>query len=97
MPDPEDKLVQQQKNDGKRYQSPKQCAERPLLFSGGAALRAPGRGETFPGREGIFRRKEFGQIFLSDSNKVRTESIVDKLTADRSYFETAGGVFTPRQ
>ncbi len=39
--------------------------------------------------------KEFGQIFLSDSNKVRTESIVDKLTADRSYFETAGGVFTP--
>ena len=37
---------------------------------------------------------EFGQIFLSDSNKVRTESIVDKLTADRSYFETAGGVFT---
>ena len=41
--------------------------------------------------------KEFGQIFLSDSNKVRTESIVDKLTADRSYFEAAGGVFTPRQ
>ena len=39
--------------------------------------------------------KEFGQIFLSDSNKVRTESIVDKLTADRSYFVTAGGVFTP--
>ena len=39
--------------------------------------------------------KEFGQIFLSDSNKVRTESIVDKLTADRCYFETAGGVFTP--
>ena len=34
-------------------------------------------------------------IFLSDSNKVRTESIVDKLTADRCYFETAGGVFTP--
>ena len=38
--------------------------------------------------------KEFGQIFLSDSNKVRTESIVDALTSDRSYFETAGGVFT---
>ncbi|MBR5076471.1 MAG: DNA replication and repair protein RecF [Bacteroidales bacterium] len=41
--------------------------------------------------------KEFGQIFLTDSNKVRTESIVDALTSDRSYFETAGGVFTPRQ
>ena len=31
--------------------------------------------------------KDFGQIFLSDSNKVRTQSIVDSLTADRSYFE----------
>ena len=41
--------------------------------------------------------KEFGQIFLTDSNKVRTESIVDSLTSDRSYFETAGGVFTARQ
>ena len=39
--------------------------------------------------------QSFGQIFLSDSNKVRTESIVDTLTSDRSYFETAGGVFTP--
>ena len=39
--------------------------------------------------------RSFGQIFLSDSNKVRTESIVDSLTADRSYFQTAGGVFTP--
>ena len=39
--------------------------------------------------------KAFGQIFLSDSNKVRTESIVDALTTDRIYYETAGGVFTP--
>ena len=39
--------------------------------------------------------RSFGQIFLSDSNKVRTESIVDSLTADRSYFQTTGGVFTP--
>ena len=38
--------------------------------------------------------KAFGQIFLTDSNQVRTESIVDALTSDRSYFETAGGVFT---
>ena len=41
--------------------------------------------------------RDFGQIFLSDSNKVRTESIVDAITSDRSYFETAGGVFTSRQ
>ncbi|MCR4860207.1 MAG: DNA replication and repair protein RecF [Bacteroidales bacterium] len=39
--------------------------------------------------------REFGQIFLTDSNKVRTESIVDAITSDRSYFMTAGGVFTP--
>ena len=39
--------------------------------------------------------RSFGQIFLSDSNKVRTESIVDALTSDRIYYETAGGVFTP--
>ena len=37
---------------------------------------------------------EFGQIFLTDSNKVRMRSIVDAITADRAYFETAGGVFT---
>lgn len=37
---------------------------------------------------------EFGQIFLSDSNKVRMESIVDKLTSERAYIETKGGVFT---
>ncbi len=40
-------------------------------------------------------QQEFGQIFLSDSNKVRTRSIVDSITSDRSYFETEGGVFTP--
>ena len=37
---------------------------------------------------------EFGQIFLSDSNKVRIESIVDNLTTERAYIETRRGVFT---
>ena len=37
---------------------------------------------------------DFGQIFLTDSNKVRLASIVDALTDDRSYFETEAGVFT---
>ena len=37
---------------------------------------------------------DFGQIFLSDSNKVRLSGIVDSLTAERSYYETKGGVFT---
>lgn len=36
---------------------------------------------------------EFGQIFITDSNKVRMESIVDAITADRAYFEATGGVF----
>ena len=38
--------------------------------------------------------QEFGQIFISDSNKVRLQSIVDKITEDRAYFETVGGNFT---
>ena len=36
---------------------------------------------------------DFGQIFITDSNKVRMAGIVDGLTADRAYFETASGVF----
>lgn len=37
---------------------------------------------------------DFGQIFLTDSNKVRITGIVDSITSDRAYFETVGGVFT---
>lgn len=37
---------------------------------------------------------DFGQIFLSDSNKVRLQSIVDGITADRTYYVTSGGVFS---
>ncbi|MBP5719764.1 MAG: DNA replication and repair protein RecF [Bacteroidales bacterium] len=37
---------------------------------------------------------DFGQIFLTDSNKVRLARIVDALTEDRSYFETEDGIFT---
>lgn len=37
---------------------------------------------------------DFGQIFITDSNKVRMAGIVDRLTQDRAYFETVGGVFT---
>ena len=36
---------------------------------------------------------DFGQIFITDSNKVRISGIVDAITSDRAYFETAGGVF----
>jgi DNA replication and repair protein RecF len=37
---------------------------------------------------------EFGQIFITDSNKVRMAGIVDGLTQDRAYFETVAGSFT---
>ena len=37
---------------------------------------------------------DFGQIFITDSNKVRMAGIVDGLTQDRAYFETAYGMFT---
>lgn len=36
---------------------------------------------------------EFGQIFITDSNKVRLSGIVDGITSDRAYFEAAGGAF----
>ena len=37
---------------------------------------------------------DFGQIFITDSNKVRMSGIVDGLTQDRAYFETVSGSFT---
>ena len=37
---------------------------------------------------------EFGQIFLTDSNKVRLSGIVDSITSERTYYEAKGGVFT---
>ena len=37
---------------------------------------------------------EFGQIFITDSNKVRMSGIVDALTQDRAYFEAVAGEFT---
>lgn len=36
---------------------------------------------------------DFGQIFITDSNKVRMSGIVDGLTQDRAYFETVSGTF----
>ena len=36
----------------------------------------------------------FGQIFITDSNKVRLSGILDKFTSDRAYFETSGGNFS---
>lgn len=38
--------------------------------------------------------KDFGQIFITDSNKVRMSGIVDRLTQDRAYFDTVNGTFT---
>ena len=37
---------------------------------------------------------DFGQIFITDSNKVRMSGIVDGLTRDRAYFDTSAGEFT---
>ncbi len=36
---------------------------------------------------------EFGQIFITDSNKVRLSAIVDGITTDRAYFEAVSGTF----
>ena len=42
---------------------------------------------------GMVAGNDFGQIFVTDSNKVRMSGIVDRLTADRTYFEAEGGTF----
>ena len=42
---------------------------------------------------GMVAGSDFGQIFITDSNKVRMSGIVDNLTADRAYFEAEGGEF----
>lgn len=36
---------------------------------------------------------DFGQIFISDTDKSRTEALIDKITSDRAYFKASGGTF----
>lgn len=42
---------------------------------------------------GMVAGNDFGQIFITDSNKVRLSSIVDGITEDRAYFEAVAGEF----
>ncbi len=42
---------------------------------------------------GMVAGSDFGQIFITDSDKVRMSGIVDGLTADRAYFEAVAGEF----
>ena len=43
---------------------------------------------------GMVAGSGFGQIFITDCNKVRLSGIVDRITDDRAYFDTVAGVFT---
>lgn len=43
---------------------------------------------------GMVADKDFGQIFITDSDKIRTRGIVDAVTSDRAYIKAEGGVFT---
>lgn len=38
--------------------------------------------------------RQFGQIFITDTDKTRLRRIVDEVTHDRAYFEAKGGCFT---
>ena len=42
---------------------------------------------------GLVAGSDFGQIFITDSNKVRMQAIVDRITADRTYYEAVSGTF----
>lgn len=39
--------------------------------------------------------EDFGQIFITDSNKVRLRDIVGGITGDSAFFEAVGGNYTP--
>lgn len=39
---------------------------------------------------------DFGQIFITDSNKVRLRSIMEGITQDTMYYDAEGGVFSRR-
>ena len=43
---------------------------------------------------GLVAGKDFGQIFITDTDPVRIRAIVDRLTEDRAYFNAADGAFT---
>ena len=43
---------------------------------------------------GMVAGSDFGQIFITDSNKVRLGGIVGSITEDCAFFEASGGVFT---
>ena len=43
---------------------------------------------------GMVAGSGFGQIFITDSNKVRLSGIVDRITDESAYFDTKGGIFT---
>jgi len=40
---------------------------------------------------------DFGQIFITDSNKVRLNGIVSRITPDGRFFTVTAGEFTPQQ
>ena len=43
---------------------------------------------------GMVAGADFGQIFITDTDRRRLSGIVDKLTEDRAYFNAEGGAFT---
>ncbi len=42
---------------------------------------------------GMVAGSDFGQIFITDSNKTRLRELLDGITADRAYFEAVGGKY----
>ena len=43
---------------------------------------------------GMVAGSDFGQIFITDTDKKRLSGIVDRITEDRAYFDTVAGEFT---
>lgn len=43
---------------------------------------------------GMVAGTDFGQIFITDTDRERLSGVVDRMTEDRSYFNAEGGTFT---
>ena len=43
---------------------------------------------------GMVAGSDFGQIFITDTDKNRLRAVVDRITEDRAYFDTVAGTFT---
>ena len=43
----------------------------------------------------VIQGNDFGQIFITDTNRTHLDSIIARLSGDHAMFSVDGGVYTP--